>query len=139
MVEEPPLLKQLYLNHVCEIGLRQKLPLQRKRVCPGSPSAPNQHVQILAEILPSHAVSENFPCHAQYVSQSTYIYIKSTTVTVYVPSLELGLSQSQPLSRQRVCPSPRTEGGPHSPAGEGLGEPQFRRLEKKLSTLPTLW
>ncbi len=27
----------------------------------------------------------------------------------------------------------------HSPAGEGLGESQFRRLEKKLSTLPTLW
>jgi hypothetical protein len=28
---------------------------------------------------------------------------------VYVPSLELGLSQ--PLSRQRVCPSPRTKRG----------------------------
>ncbi len=30
-------------------------------------------------------------------------------------------------------------GTTHSPAGEGLGESQFRRLEKKLSTLPTLW
>ena len=30
-------------------------------------------------------------------------------------------------------------GGAHSPAGEGLGESQFQRLEKKLSTLPTLW
>ncbi len=29
-------------------------------------------------------------------------------------------------------PSPRTK-------GEGVGESQFRRLEKKLSTLPTLW
>jgi hypothetical protein len=28
-------------------------------------------------------------------------------------------------------------GGAHSPAGEGYS--QFRRLEKKLSTLPTLW
>ncbi len=28
---------------------------------------------------------------------------------------------------------------PISPTGEGLGESQFRRLEKKLSTLPTLW
>ncbi len=36
-------------------------------------------------------------------------------------------------------PNPRTGGGGHSPAGEGLGETQFRRLEKKLSTLPTLW
>ncbi len=31
-------------------------------------------------------------------------------------------------------------GGAHPPAGEGLhGESQFRRLENKLSTLPTLW
>jgi hypothetical protein len=37
-------------------------------------------------------------------------------------------------------PPPRTKGGgAHSPAGEGVGEYQFRRLEKKLSTLPTLW
>jgi hypothetical protein len=65
-----------------------------------------------------------------------YAYIKSTTV--YVPSSELGLSQ--PLSRQQVCPFPQNRGGAHSPAGEGLGEEsQFRRLEKKLSTLPTLW
>jgi hypothetical protein len=56
--------------------------------------------------------------------------------TVYVPSSELGLSH--PLSRQRVCPSPRNQrgGGAHSLAGEGLGESQFLRLEKKLSTLP---
>jgi hypothetical protein len=49
----------------------------------------------------------------------------------------------QPLSRQRVCPSPQSWWGlgglAHSPPGEGLGESQFRRLEKKLSILPTLW
>ncbi len=28
---------------------------------------------------------------------------------------------------------------PLSPAAVGVGESQFRRLEKKLSTLPTLW
>ncbi len=67
-------------------------------------------------------------------SQSMYVYMKSTTV--YVPSSELVLSQ--PLSRQRVCPSTRG-GGAHSPEGEGFGESQFRRLEKKLSILPTLW
>jgi hypothetical protein len=61
-----------------------------------------------------------------------YVYIRSTTV--FVSSSELGLSQ--PLSHH----SPRTRGGggAHSPAGERLGESQFRRLEKKLSTLPTL-
>ncbi len=52
---------------------------------------------------------------------------------MYVPSSELGLSQ--PLIRRLVCPSPQNRGGTHSPAGEGLGESQFRRLEKKLSTL----
>jgi hypothetical protein len=44
-----------------------------------------------------------------------------------------------PLSPASV-PLPRYhEGGTYSPAGEGLGESQFRRLEKKLSSLPTLW
>jgi hypothetical protein len=70
-----------------------------------------------------------------------YIHIQSTTV--YVPSSELGLSH--PFSRLGVGPSwplpPEPEpkgGGAHSPAGEGLGESKFRRLEKKLSPLPTL-
>ncbi len=48
-----------------------------------------------------------------------------------------------PLSRQQVCPSPRNQRGgghtAHLPAGEGLGESQFRRLEKKLSTLLLCW
>jgi len=43
-----------------------------------------------------------------------------------------------PLSPASV-PLPRNQRGrADSPAGEGLGESQFRRLEEKLSTLPTL-
>jgi hypothetical protein len=46
-----------------------------------------------------------------------------------------------PLSRKSVCtPPPPTGikgGGAHSSAVEGVGESQFRRLEKKLSTLIT--
>jgi hypothetical protein len=58
--------------------------------------------------------------------------ITSSTTTVYVPSSELGLSH--PLSRRRVSPSLGIKGGgAHSPAGEGLGESQFRRLEKSLA------
>ncbi len=58
---------------------------------------------------------------------------------MYVPSLELGLSHL-PLSPASVPlpPVPKGGGGAHSPADEGSGESQFRRLEKKLSTLPTL-
>jgi hypothetical protein len=44
-----------------------------------------------------------------------------------------------PSLASECAPLPRSGGrGAHSPAGEGLGEFQFRRLEKKLSTLPTL-
>ncbi len=55
--------------------------------------------------------------------------LKSTTV--YVPSSELGLSQ--PLSRQRVCPSLQNREGAHSPAGEGLGESQSDDWRKSLA------
>jgi len=41
------------------------------------------------------------------------------------------------LSLVSEC-APPPPWGVHPPAGEGLGESQFRRLEKKLSTLPTL-
>ncbi len=64
-----------------------------------------------------------------------YVYIKSTTV--YTPSSELGLYQ--PLSRQRVCPSPQSRGRRHTRLRvRGWGSPN-PRLEKKFSTLPTLW
>ncbi len=76
-----------------------------------------------------------------FLSFTKYIYVESTTV--YVPWSERGLPN--PLFRKRVCPPPppiepgRGGGGvPHSPSGVGLGESQFRRLGKKLSTLATL-
>jgi hypothetical protein len=47
-----------------------------------------------------------------------------------------------PLPQESVSPPPELkgegEGGPHSPTGERVGESQFRRLEKWLSTLSTL-
>ncbi len=49
---------------------------------------------------------------------------------------------SPPLSRKWVCthpPPPSRRRGAFSPAGGGLGESQIGRLEKKLSTLSTLW
>ncbi len=70
-------------------------------------------------------------CPSAPRSRSTYIYMKSTTVP------RRNWDSPNP-SLASECPSPRTGGGAHSPAGEGLGESQFRRLEKKLSTLPTL-
>ncbi len=37
-----------------------------------------------------------------------------------------------------LLPEPKEGGEAHSPEGEGVGESQFRRLVKKLRTLPTL-
>jgi hypothetical protein len=65
-----------------------------------------------------------------------YVYLKSTTVIC--PLVGIGTLRT-PLPQANV-PHPGGRGGEaHSPAGGGLGESQFRRLEKKLSTLPTLW
>ncbi len=79
-----------------------------------------------------------------YNCQSIYMYHKVLILyigqhSVSVPSSELGLPQ--PLSRKRVCPltGPKGGGGAHTPTAKGVGEFQFWRLEKKLSTLPTLW
>ncbi len=57
---------------------------------------------------------------------------------MYVPSSELGLPH--PFGRKRVYPPPPGPkgGGAHSPSAKGVRESQFRRLEKKLGTLPTL-
>ncbi len=44
-----------------------------------------------------------------------------------------------PLSPASVPLPPEPGGGGQSPAGEELGESQFRRLQKKPNTLPTLW
>ncbi len=45
-----------------------------------------------------------------------------------------------PSPASECAPPPGPKGGEaHSPAAEGVGESQLRRLEKKLSTLPTLW
>ncbi len=86
------------------------------------------------------AVAENAPIsHHRHsavslspllVISTKYVHIKSTTV--YVPSSELGLSH--PLSRQRVCPYPRNQGGgAHSPAGEGLGASNYNDWSKSLA------
>jgi hypothetical protein len=58
-------------------------------------------------------------------------------LSCFSKSSELGLSH--PFTRRRVCPPFGSgEGEAHSLAGEGVGKSQFRRLEKKLRTLPTL-
>jgi hypothetical protein len=51
------------------------------------------------------------------------------------PLVGIGDSPNPSLASEcgTVCPSPRTGGGPHSPAGEGLGESLFRRLETSLA------
>ncbi len=69
----------------------------------------------------------------RFATKYTYIEYHSVCPLVGIGTLP------PPLSPATV-PLPRTKGGggAHSPANEGVGESQFRRLEKKLSTLPTL-
>jgi hypothetical protein len=58
--------------------------------------------------------------------QRTYIYRVPQCMCM---SSELGLPH--PISRKRVCPLPPNQRvGAHTPAGEGVGESHFRRLEK---------
>ncbi len=61
-----------------------------------------------------------------------YVYIKSTTV--YVPSSELELGLSQPLSRQQVLPSPQNRGGGHNRLRvRGWGSPNSDDWRKSLA------
>jgi hypothetical protein len=53
------------------------------------------------------------------------------------PRVEIGTFPT-PSPASDYAPPPGTKGGTHSSAGEGLGESQFQRLEKKHSTLSTL-
>jgi hypothetical protein len=73
---------------------------------------------------------------SRLVAATKYVYIQSTTV--YVPSSELGLSHP-PLSPVSVPLPPKQRGEGALASGRGVGESQFRRLEKRLSTLPSLW
>jgi hypothetical protein len=61
------------------------------------------------------------------------------TATVYRMSPRRNWDSPTPSLASECAPPPEPKGWVHSPAGEGLGESQFRRQEKKLSTLPTLW
>jgi hypothetical protein len=51
----------------------------------------------------------------------------------------VGIGTPPHPSPECVLPPEPEGGGVHLPAGEGAGESQFRRPEKKLSNLPTLW
>jgi hypothetical protein len=72
--------------------------------------------------------------HIPHWSRSTYIYRVPQCMS---PRRNWDSSNPSPASECAHPPNQRV--GSHSPAGGGLEESQFRRLEKKLSTLPTLW
>jgi hypothetical protein len=57
---------------------------------------------------------------------------------VYIPPRRNWDSPTPSLDSE-CAPPPEPMGGAHLRAGGGLGESQFRRLKKKLSTLSTLW
>jgi hypothetical protein len=78
-----------------------------------------------------------FPACYYHVAHKVRIY-KGYHGHGVCPLVRIGTLPT-PLSPANVPLPPRTGvRRAHSPAGEGLGLSQFRRLEKKLSTLPTL-
>jgi hypothetical protein len=78
-------------------------------------------------------------CHlAKICSHKVHIHVYTEYHSV-CPLVGIG-TPIHPFSRYRACPSPLYQGGggAQSATGEGVVKSQFRRLEKKLSTLPTL-
>jgi hypothetical protein len=72
--------------------------------------------------------------YSMYVQHKVLIDIKHHSVSPLVAIR----TPPTPLLKASVPPPGPKGGGTHSPTAEGVGEFQFRRLEKKLSTLPTL-
>jgi len=92
---------------------------------------------------PPHRGRDKIPGYLSGKEPLTFIctkYIQSTRHSVCLLSSELGLST--PSLASECAPPPDTKWGGGDiflPAGEGLGESHFRRLEKRLCTLPILW
>ncbi len=76
-------------------------------------------------------------------AQGAYFFTAKHKVLIYStplcmsPRRNWDFPNPSPPSEHALPPGPKG-GGAHSPASKGMGESQFRRLEKKLSTLPTL-
>jgi hypothetical protein len=68
------------------------------------------------------------PGSASKSLSTKYIYIEYYSVGPFV-----GIATLPPPLWPAGVPPPQNQGGAHSPAGEGLGESQFRRLEKSLA------
>jgi hypothetical protein len=86
--------------------------------------------------------SDGYACNFTYLPEalSEDVHLKVRIFKEYhsvCPLVGIGTLPT-PLSPASVPLPQNGGGGAHSPAGKGLGESQFRRLEKKLITLPTL-
>jgi hypothetical protein len=69
------------------------------------------------------------------IHHKVHIYIEYDNV---YPLVGIGTLPTTHTQASVPLPPGTRGGGAHSPAGEGLGESQFRRIEKKLNTLSTL-
>jgi hypothetical protein len=88
--------------------------------CPQAGTAPN-------------CIHLNTAMKISSTSQNTYLYEHHSVC----PLSELGFPQPS-LASECALPPDQRMGRAHSPPGKGVGESPFRRLEKKLSTLPSL-
>jgi len=73
----------------------------------------------------------------EFEPQSTYSIYPEYVLQCLFPCRNW--DSPHPLPPRECAPPLEPGGGARSPAGEWEGKSQFGRLEKKLSTLPTLW
>jgi hypothetical protein len=78
-------------------------------------------------------ITRDFPLTRYGTTKYSIQYIKSTTVYEMSPRRNWGSPTPSFASECFPPPGSKGGGGGHSPAGKGLGESQFRRLEKSLA------
>jgi hypothetical protein len=91
-------------------------------------------VQVLPSATPTCHRSERLRFLPLGTNHKVHIYLE-----YHSECLLVGIGTPTPSTASEYTPPPGTKvGGGTLPAGEGVGESQFQRLEKKLSTLSTL-
>jgi hypothetical protein len=94
----------------------------------------NRQLSTVCSTIKRNVLYTSLPLRRRVSPQSTYTYRAPQCMSPC-----RNWDSPTPLAASECALPPGPKGGrAHSPAAQGVGESQFLRLEKKLSTLPTL-